>query len=133
MNKNMTRPGPLRWLARLTIPMMAGVALVSSTAIASANPGSTAIATANPHESAYFTQLRAVGLHWPSGSDGALIEDAQYVCHELTRGWTPQQIANGLHARFDKKSVTLLDVGTLVNAAHNIYCPGNVFAGGYGD
>jgi len=128
MNTNMT---PLRWLAKLTIPIMAAVALVCSTAIASANPGSTAIA--NPHESAYFTQLRAVGLHWPPSSDGALIEDAQYICHELIRGWTPQQIANGLHARFDKKSVTLLDVGTLVNAAHNIYCPGNVFAGGYGD
>jgi Protein of unknown function (DUF732) len=125
MNKNMTRPGPLRWLARLTIPMMAGVALVSSTAIASADAG--------PHESAYFAQLHAVGLHWPSSSDGALIEEAQYVCHELTRGWTPQQIANGLYARFDKRRVTLLDVGTLVNTAHNIYCPGNVFAGGYGN
>jgi hypothetical protein len=26
----------------------------------------------------------------------------------------------------DAKGVTLLDVGTMVNAAHSTYCPGNV-------
>jgi hypothetical protein len=120
MNKNMTRPGrPLRWLARLTIPMMAGVALLCSTAIASANPN---------ENTAYLGQLRAVGLTWPPSSDEALIEDAHFVCYELTWGWTPQQIADDLHTKLDKRGVTLLDVGTLVNAAHNVYCPGNVCA-----
>ena len=47
-------PSP-RWLARLTIPMMAGAALVSSAAIA----------TATPADDAYLAQLRAVGLTWP--------------------------------------------------------------------
>src|ERR1700722_3376304 len=46
-------PSP-RWLARLAIPMMAGAALVSSAAIASANPA----------DDAYLAKLRAVGLSW---------------------------------------------------------------------
>jgi len=52
-----------RWLAMLTIPMMAGAALVSCAAIA----------TANPDDDAYLAQLRAVGLTWPPNTDHALI------------------------------------------------------------
>jgi len=97
-------PSP-RWLARLTIPMMAGAALVSSAAIATANP---------------------VGLTWPPQTEHALIGEAHLVCYDLTWDWTPQQIADEIHANLDNKGVTLLQVGTLVNAAHNTYCPGNV-------
>jgi hypothetical protein len=50
-------PSP-RWLARLAIPMMAGAALVSSAAIATA---------ANPDDEASLAKLRAVGLTWPPG------------------------------------------------------------------
>jgi hypothetical protein len=107
-----------RWLARLTIgiPMMAGAALVSSAAIA----------TANPDDDAYLAQLRAVGLTWPPSTEHALIGEAHLICYDLTWDWTPQQIADEIHANLDNKGVTLLDVGTMVNAAHNIYCPGNV-------
>ena len=105
-----------RWLARLIIPMMAGAALVSSAAIA----------TANSTDDAYLAQLRAVGLTWPPKTQAALIGEAHLVCYDLTWGWTPQQIADDIHAHLDARGVTLLDVGTLVNAAHSTYCPGNV-------
>jgi hypothetical protein len=44
-------PSP-RWLARLTVPMMVGAALVTNAAIA----------TADPTNDAYLAQLRAVGF-----------------------------------------------------------------------
>jgi hypothetical protein len=106
----------LRWLAGLTIPMMVSAALASSTAIA----------TASPQDDEYLAQLHAVGLTWPPKTDEALIAEAHDVCYDLTWGWTPQQIADDLHSRLDAKGVTLLDIGGLVNAAHRIYCPGNV-------
>ena len=105
-----------RWLARLTIPMMAGAALL----------GSAAIATATPADDAYLAQLRAVGLTWPPKTEHALIGEAHLICYDLTWGWQPQQIADEIHANLDAKGVTLLDVGTMVDAAHSTYCPGNV-------
>ena len=106
----------LRWLARLTIAMMAGAALVTSAAIA----------TANPDDDAYLAQLHAAGLTWPPNTEHALIAEAHDVCYDLEWDWTPTQIADDIHAHLDNKGVTLLQVGTLVNAAHNIYCPGDV-------
>ena len=105
-------PSP-RWLARLTIPIVAGAALLSSPAIA----------TANPADDAYLAQLRAVGLTWPPNTEEALIGEAHLICYDLTWGWTPQQIADDVHAHLDARGVTLLDVGTMVNAAHSTYCP----------
>ena len=109
-------PSP-RWLAILTIPMMAGAALVSSAAIATAT---------TPADDAYLAKLRAVGLTWPPNSEEALIGEAHLICYDLVWGWTPQQIADEVHQHLDKRGVTLLDVGTMVNAAHSTYCPGNV-------
>jgi uncharacterized protein DUF732 len=105
-----------RWLARLTIPMMAGAALVSSAAIA----------TANPADDAYLAKLSAVGLTWPPNAEEALIGEAHLICYDLAWGWQPQQIADDIHAHLNARGVTLLDVGTMVDAAHRIYCPGNV-------
>jgi hypothetical protein len=109
---------PSRWLV-LTIPIIAGAALASSAAIATA---------INPDDDAYLAKLRSRGLTWPPQADEALIGAAHYICYDLTSGWTPQQIADGIHYDLDKRNITLLDVGTVVNAAHNIYCPGNVCA-----
>ncbi|KBZ62195.1 DUF732 domain-containing protein [Mycobacterium colombiense] len=106
----------LRKRVIIAVPIMAAAALLSSAGIASATP----------QDDAYLAQLRAVGLTWPPKTDEALIAEAHDVCYDLTWGWTPQQIADDLHARLDTKGVTLLDVGSLVNAAHSIYCPGNV-------
>jgi hypothetical protein len=107
-------PSPC-WLARLTIPIIAGAALFSSAATA----------TATPADDAYLAQLRAVGLTWPPNSEEALIGEAHLICYDLSWGWQPQQIADDIHAHLSARGVTLLDVGTMVNAAHSIYCPGN--------
>ncbi|WP_406815349.1 DUF732 domain-containing protein [Mycobacterium sp. M23085] len=106
----------LRRLARIAVPTMVLAALLSSAGIAGATP----------QDDAYLAQLRAVGLTWPPKTEEALIAEAHDVCYDLTWGWTPQQIADDLHARLDTKGVTLLDIGSLVNAAHSVYCPGNV-------
>ncbi|OBF43152.1 hypothetical protein A5787_15055 [Mycobacterium sp. 852002-50816_SCH5313054-b] len=106
-----------RWLAVLTVPLIAGAALVGSSAVATAT---------TPADEAYLAQLRAVGLTWPPQTEEALIGEAHLVCYDLTWGWAPQQIADDIHSHLNARGVTLLDVGTLVNAAHNTYCPGNV-------
>ena len=109
-------PSP-RWLARLTILVLAGAALFSSAAVAGAN---------TPADDAYLAKLRAVGLTWPPNSEEALIGEAHLICYDLSWGWQPQVIADDIHAHMNARGVTLLDVGTMVNAAHSIYCPGNV-------
>lgn len=115
--KGMNRMPSPPWLAALSIPLMAGAALVTGTAIATAN---------TPQDDAYLAQLRAVGLSWPPQTEEALIGEAHLICYDLTWGWTPQQIADDVHAHLNARGVTLLDVGTMVDAAHSIYCPGNV-------
>ncbi|OMC10132.1 hypothetical protein A5747_14375 [Mycobacterium sp. IS-836] len=109
-------PSP-RWPAALAIPMIAGAALLGSAATATAT---------TPADDAYLAKLRAVGLTWPPQTEEALIGEAHLICYDLTWGWTPQEIADDIHAHLDKRGVTLLDIGTMVNAAHSIYCPGNV-------
>jgi Protein of unknown function (DUF732) len=106
-----------RWLVRLTIPVMAGAALAGSAAVATATPS---------QDAAYLAKLSAVGLTWPQNADEALIGEAHLICYDLTWGWQPQQIADDIHDHLNKRGVTLLDVGTMVDAAHKIYCPGNV-------
>lgn len=105
-----------RWPAAAAIPVMAA-ALIG---------GAPSAAATTPQDDAYLAQLRAIGLTWPPKTEEALIAEAHDVCYDLTWGWTPQQIADDLHARLDAKGVTLLEIGGLVNTAHSIYCPGNV-------
>ncbi|WP_424065131.1 DUF732 domain-containing protein, partial [Mycobacterium sp.] len=90
-------PSP-RWLARLTIPMMAGAALA----------GSAAIAAATPQDDAYLAKLSAVGLTWPPNAEEALIGEAHLICYDLSWGWQPQQIADDIHDHLNKRGVTLL-------------------------
>jgi hypothetical protein len=106
----------LRWTVRLAIPVMAGAALVSSAAIATAT---------SPQDDAYLAQLHAVGLTWPPNSEEALIGEAHLICYDLSWGWAGQVIADDIHDHLNKRGVTLGDVGTMVDAAHKIYCPGN--------
>jgi Protein of unknown function (DUF732) len=102
-----------RWRVRLTVPILAGAALISSAAIASADP----------RDDAYLAQLRAVGLTWPPGHDEAIIGMAHLICDDLGWGWTPQQIANHVHANLDPAGASVLDVGSMVNLARSTYCP----------
>jgi hypothetical protein len=110
----MTSP---RWLTKLSLSALAGAALVCSAAIASAD---------TPQDEVYLNKLRAVGLTWPPSTEEALIGEAHLICYDLTWGWQPQVIADDIHDHLNKRGVTLLDVGTMVDAAHKTYCPGNV-------
>ena len=106
-----------RWLVRLTIPVMAGAALAAGSGVANAT---------TPQDDAYLAKLSAVGLTWPPSTEEALIGEAHLICYDLTWGWQPQVIADDIHDHLNKRGVTLLDVGTMVDAAHKTYCPGNV-------
>ena len=102
-----------RWLAALTIPIIASAALVSSAAVASANPT----------DDAYLSQLRGAGLTWPDGDEDALIGMAYLICNDLEFNWTPQQIAASIHANLDPDNIHVHDVGAMVNIARETYCP----------
>jgi hypothetical protein len=102
-----------RWLAALTIPIIASAALVSSAAVASANPT----------DDAYLNQLRGAGLTWPDRDEDALIGMAYLICNDIEWNWTPQQIATSIHANLDPDKIHVNDVGAMVNIAHATYCP----------
>jgi len=103
----------LRWLASLTIPIIAGAAFATSTPTAKADPLA----------DSYLDQLRASGLSWPPGHEQGLIGTALLVCDDLGWGWTPQQIANQIHANLDPENIHVHDVGAMVNIARQVYCP----------
>ena len=105
-------PSP-RWLARLAIPIMAGAALVTSSAIA----------TADPVNDGYLTQLQGLGFTWPPGHEEALIGIAQLICDDLGWGWTPDQIAQSVHANLDGRGIHYGQVAAMVNLAQSTYCP----------
>ncbi len=104
---------PPRWLARLTVPIMAGAALVTSAAIA----------TADPADDAYLAQLRAAGFTWPQDHDDALTGTGRLICDDLISGWTYEQIAQNIHATLDSRNVTFGDIHSMVTLAHTTYCP----------
>jgi hypothetical protein len=105
-----------RSLITLAVAAIGGAALI----------GSAGVANASPQDDAYLAALRGVGLHWTPGTQPGLIQEAHDVCYNLTWGWTPQRIANDLEARLGGQGVTGAEAATMVNAAHRIYCPGNV-------
>lgn len=105
-------PSP-RWLARLTIPMMVGAALVTNAAIA----------TADATNDAYLAQLRDFGFTWPPGHEEALIGMAHLICDDIGWGWTPDQIAQQIHANLDPDNVMFGQVTSMVSLAHSTYCP----------
>ena len=102
-----------RWLARLAVPVMAGAALVSSAAIA----------TADPRDDAYLSQLRAAGFNWPPDHDAALTATGRLICDDIMWGWTYDQIAQNVHATLDPRNVAFGDVHRMVTLAHSTYCP----------
>jgi hypothetical protein len=106
-------PSP-RWLARLTLPMIAGAALITSAAIA----------TADPTNDAYLAQLRALGFNFPPNRDEAVIAVAHLICYDRSWGLTPDAIANDVHAVLGPRGVTFGDVTSMVSLAESTYCPG---------
>ncbi len=102
-----------RWLARLIVPIMAGAALVTSAAIA----------TADAADDAYLAQLRALGFTWPPDHAAALTGMGRLICDDLEWGWSYDRIAQEIHATLDPRNVTFGEVGSMVSLAHSTYCP----------
>jgi len=105
-------PSP-RWLARLAIPVLTGVALFSGAAIA----------TADPVDDAYLAQLRGIGMTWPPDHDDALTGMGRLICDDLGWGWTFEQITQNIHATLDQRNVGIGDTASMVSIAHRTYCP----------
>jgi hypothetical protein len=103
----------LRWLARLTILMMVGAVLVATAAIAAAD------AT----DDTYLAQLRALGFTWPAGEDADIIRVGHAICVDRLNHWTPDRIAQDVHANLDSKGVTFGQVTSMVSLAESTYCP----------
>ncbi len=105
-----------RWLARLIIPVVAGAAVLSSAAVA----------TADPADGAYLAQLRAQGFTWPpdQGHDVAMIELARHICFDRWFvGLPPDRIAQDIHAVMGDQGLSFGDVTAMVNTAEATYCP----------
>jgi Protein of unknown function (DUF732) len=101
------------WLARLTLPVMLGVALVAGTGVAAADATN----------DGYLAQLRALGFTWPPEYDDSMIGMGYLICDDLTLGWTPDQISGQVHADLDARGVTFGQVSSMVHLAHQTYCP----------
>jgi hypothetical protein len=97
----------------MIVPAMVGAAVFSSAPIAAADPVN----------DGYLAQLRAAGLTWAPGHDAAMVGMAQLICDDLGWGWTPDQIAQDVHANLDPRGIAVGDVGSMVNIAHATYCP----------
>lgn len=102
-----------RRLAALTVPVLAGAALIASAAVA----------TADPLDDAYLAQLRGAGFSWPPEHDAALTGVGRLICDDIGWGWTYDQIAQSIHQTLDPRNVTFGDVGSMVSLAHSTYCP----------
>ena len=105
-------PSP-RWLAILTVSMMAGTALITGTAVA----------VADPADDAYLAQLHALGFTWPPAVDPDMISMAHNICNDLGWGWKPDQIAQSVHSTLDPDGVAFGQVTSMVSLAHSTYCP----------
>jgi hypothetical protein len=104
----------LRWLARLTVPVMAGAALVTGSAIAAADP----------INDAYLAQLRALGVNFPPDREEAVIAVAHLICYDKRWGYTPDATAQDIHNVLAPRGVSIGDATSMVNLAEATYCPG---------
>jgi Protein of unknown function (DUF732) len=103
-----------RWLARVTIPILAGAALLTSAATA----------TADPTNDAYLAQLRALGVNFPPDREEAVIAVAHLICYDKRWGYTADAIAQDVHNTLAPRGLSLDDVTSMVGLAESTYCPG---------
>jgi len=103
-----------RWLARLTVPVMLGAALVTTAATAGAD------AT----DDAFLANLRSLGYNWPPENDGYIIGLGHQICVDYWTGWSFDRIAQDVHANTDQHGMSFGDVRAIVTAAEKAYCSG---------
>jgi hypothetical protein len=102
-----------RWLTTLTIPALIGAALVTGPATA----------TAEAVDDHYLAELKAMGFIWPEGHEASVISMAGTICEDLGWGWTPDKIAQDIHATASEKGLSYGQVAGMVNLARATYCP----------
>jgi len=105
---------PRRWLSKLTVPLLAGVALATFAPIASADPTN----------DAYIAQLCALGVNFPPDREEAVIATAHLICYDKKWGYTPDAIAQDVHNILAPRGLSLGDVTSKVGLAESTYCPG---------
>lgn len=104
---------PPRLLTALTIPALIAAALVTGSASASADS----------RDDGYLSELKGMGFSWPQGHEPSLVEMAGLICQDLGWGWTPDRIAQDIHATVNGQGVHYAQVAGMVNLAHATYCP----------
>ncbi len=102
-----------RRLATLTIPVMVGAALISSTAVA----------MADATDDAFIAQMQKLGFTWPAGDDSSIIAMGHQICADRVAGKTPDAIAQDIDSTLGAKGITFADVTSMVSAAESNYCP----------
>ena len=102
------------WLARLSIPMMVGAALVMSTAIA----------VADATDDTFLAKMHTLGFTWPAGDDSDIVAMGHQICADRMAGRTPDAIAADIHSTLGSKGITFADVTSMVSASESTYCPG---------
>jgi hypothetical protein len=65
-----------RWLARLSIPMMVGSALVTSTAVA----------VADATDDTVLDKMHTLGFTWPAGDDSDIVAMGHQICADRMAG-----------------------------------------------
>lgn len=103
-----------RWLARLSIPMMVGAALLTSTAIA----------VADATDDTFLSKMHTLGFTWPAGDDSDIVAVGHQICADRMAGKTPDAIAADIHSTLGAKGISFADVTSMVSAAESTYCPG---------
>jgi Protein of unknown function (DUF732) len=93
--------------------MMAGAALVTSAAIA----------TADAHDDAFIARMHALGFTWPPAQDPDVINMAHQICHDRWNGYTPDSIAQDIHSTLGGRGITFGDVTSMVSLTESFYCP----------
>jgi hypothetical protein len=103
-----------RWLARVSIPMMVGAAVLTSTAIA----------VADATDDSFLAKMHTLGFTWPAGDDSDIVAMGHQICADRMAVRTPDAIATDIHSTLGAKGITFADVTSMVSAAESTYCPG---------
>ena len=82
-----------RWLARLSIPMMVGAALVTSTAVA----------VADATDDTVLDKMHTLGFTWPAGDDSDIVAMGHQICADRMAGKSPDAIAADIHSTLGAK------------------------------
>ncbi|MBW0020167.1 MAG: DUF732 domain-containing protein [Mycobacterium sp.] len=103
---------PIRWLARLTVPILIGGALCSSTASA----------VADPVDDLFLAKLAGIGFVWPPDQTPSVVSLGHHICIDRLTGWTADAIAHDVHSIMSAQGFTFEDVTSIVSAAESTYC-----------